>query len=322
VDELALVKAAAPAVSGPDSAVRERAERRLESAITSAVHAPPERAVQWWRRGSVRRVAWAGAAATALIAMLVVSLPFAPSPAAGALERLADLAVNQERITPTPGEYVYTRTVGTEIRSWEDVETGIEFSYQVSFSRQAWIGSDGSGRLVEAMHSPRFLSEADEDRWEAAGSPALFPEGTRTDEAFDPGGLAFIDLASLPTDPAQLARAIESRSVVSGPPGELSTLLIIGDLLRETYAAPRMRAALFEVAAMLEGVQLIEDASDAAGREGIGVAVVQGDQRAELIFSRNTSALLGEEVVVNEDTVLNSSTYFGPVIVQSTEEKP
>jgi len=73
---------------------------------------------------------------------------------------------------------------------------------------------------------------------------------------------------------------------------------------------------------MLEGVQLIEDASDAAGREGIGVAVVQGDQRAELIFSRNTSALLGEEVVVNEDTVLNSSTYFGPVIVQSTEEKP
>jgi len=53
---------------------------------------------------------------------------------------------------------------------------------------------------------------------------------------------------------------------VGGPPGDWETFAIIGDLLRETHAPPALRAALYEVAANLSGVEYIGEVKDAVGR--------------------------------------------------------
>ena len=80
--------------------------------------------------------------------------------------------------------------------------------------------------------------------------------GQRTDETFKAGELHYLDLSNLPTDQSELRTLIEERRVEGGPSGDWETFAIIGDLLRETYASPELRSALYQVAANLPGVEL------------------------------------------------------------------
>jgi hypothetical protein len=73
---------------------------------------------------------------------------------------------------------------------------------------------------------------------------------------------------------------------------------LVGDLLRESYASPQLRAALYQVGANLPGVQLIGAAKDKLGGSGIAVAYTNVGIRHELIFDPGTSAPLGERTVV------------------------
>jgi hypothetical protein len=75
----------------------------------------------------------------------------------------------------------------------------------------------------------------------------------------------------------------------------------IGDLLRETGASPALRAALYEVAAGLPGVELVGEVSDGLGRSGIAVAYVREKVRFEFIFDPATSNLLGESQGLTPD---------------------
>ncbi|GGS97157.1 hypothetical protein ACFFV7_21880 [Nonomuraea spiralis] len=60
-------------------------------------------------------------------------------------------------------------------------------------------------------------------------------------------------------------------------------------LVRESVVRPSLGAALYQVAAELDGIVLIDDAVDAAGRPGLAVAMDEGDgTRSELIFDRQT----------------------------------
>ena len=100
--------------------------------------------------------------------------------------------------------------------------------------------------------------------------------------------------------PDALLQVIEDRTIVGGPPGDAETFVLIGDLLRETYASPALRAALYEVAAGLPGVELIGNVRDASGRPGVAVAYEHDGARNELIFDPETAAMLGESSVVTE----------------------
>ncbi|MCZ0978936.1 CU044_5270 family protein [Streptomyces diastatochromogenes] len=76
----------------------------------------------------------------------------------------------------------------------------------------------------------------------------------------------------------------------------------IGTLLAETWAPPKVTAALYEAAARIPGVTVLSSAKDAAGREGVAVARTSHGEQTQWIFDRATSAFLGERTVLTGTT--------------------
>jgi hypothetical protein len=206
------------------------------------------------------------------------------------------------------------------------------WSVLVPREREIWIAPDGSGRIRESAGRPRFLSDAQRAAWVAAGSPQLPPLARATNETFAASELHYFRSAHLPTDPKALRGLIEARKIpgIHEPPGEADTFEAIGEMLRETDLRPALRAAIYEVAAELPGVELLGEVRDPAGRRGVGVAFTdrRRGNRHELIFDPANSALLGErEVVVGgwskglqvpAGTVVGYASYLEARVVDST----
>jgi len=268
------------------------------------------------------------AAAVLLVATLVPGSPARPGPAAAAtLHRLADIAAAQPAANPPgPGQYQYTESVET----YQDCDLDARpYCYFLPEHRQIWIGSDGSGRILETFGTPSFVTPTDRANWESHGSPSLTT--APSDTTFGPHTLSIgpPNLASLPTDPSALAAALAAGKVEGGPRGPAEEFVQIGDLLRETDASPALRAAAYQVAATLPGVEVLGRVADHSGRIGIGVGYTNAGVRNELIFDPSTSALLGEEGVVVRPksgvpigTVDDWAVYLSSGIVNSLSSTP
>jgi hypothetical protein len=265
-------------------------------------------------------------AATACVAAAVVLFgtgTAGPSPAAAAVLRHAARTAAQQPATdpPAPGQFVYTKSEGTFVDGAQTNNQTISF-YETD-TREAWIGPDGSGRLRGTASPPTFVTPADRAAWIAAGKPRL-SGNPHSDETYRAGGLSYLDLSKLPSDPAQLKQLIEERKIEGGPPGDAETFTIIGDLLRETYASPGVRSALYTIASELPGVELVGAVHDPLGRSGTAVAYVAHGSRDELIFDPHTSALLAERQVATDGsyvpvgTVLESNAFISSGVVDST----
>ena len=349
MDDIDLIREFGSEFRSPDAEetarVRETVMERVQAAdgraaTTSTAAAGPRPATR--RRGIRRRwiVATGVAAVIAAAAFIVPALlndsPLGgvPSAAAEALSKVATVAANQQTTAPTAGQFVYTRTRAV----YESSTYGAgprhdkNFSVLMPVTRQAWIGLDGSGRLLETDGTPTFLTPQDRAAWVAAGRPSL-RTGKTHDEAYGKGGLSYLDLSKLPTDVAQLRTMIVDRKIEGGPAGKSETFTIIGDLLRETYAPPALRAALYEIASGLPGVELIGTVKDHAGRTGTAVGYATGNgYRNELIFDPATAALLGEKSVVADGakvkphlptgTVMSWAVYLESGVVDSTTQTP
>ncbi len=123
----------------------------------------------------------------------------------------------------------------------------------------------------------------------------------------------------------------EARKIEGGPPGDWETFTIIGDLLRETYAPPAVRSALYQAAAKIPGAKYDGAVKDAAGRPGLAVAYTHAGLRHELIFDPNTSQLLGEQYVVvdpteaelhaSPGTVVGYAVYLASGVVRSVSDR-
>ena len=337
MDDLELLRRFRADVASPDPELVARARRRMFE--DPNLHDRELRGVRRDRRS--RR--WLGPAVVAAAVAVAVAVPVvlpgghsggAPSAAAQALMRASLVASRQARGDgpPAPGQYVYTKTESLDESDWADAGPNHEgFSVLMPRVREAWIGTDGSGRLLETTGTPTFLSEKDRTAWIASGRPDLGANQT-SNEAYQAGGLSYMDLSKLPTDPEQLGRMIERRQIEGGPPGDAETFTIIADMLRETYAPPKLRAALYQIASELPGVELLGTVDDSAGREGVAVAYTNAGSRHELIFDPNTSWLLGERYVVTDParahmavpagTVVGWATYLASGVVDSTTARP
>lgn len=310
-----------------------RLQRRAELLVSriDAAQQPRERPVRRRRRPLALGMAGAVAAvAIAVLALLPGGATVSPA-AAAVLLRTARVAASQPPTAPpTPGQFVYTKSESMNENS--AIVGGKEINFFQNQTREIWIGPDGSGRLREVNSAPRFASSADEAAWVAVGKPDLTGGSLTDDSTFKPGGLYYLDLSKLPTDPGALKQLIVSRTVEGGPPGDDETFTIIGDLLRETYASPGVRAALYTIAAELPGVQLVGSTTDHLGRAGTAVAYVSHGVSHELIFDPQTAALLGEETTVVDPsqvtpsapagTVLGWTSYLSSGVVDSTIATP
>jgi hypothetical protein len=307
-----------PAVEGP-----------IVAPVRSIVGAP--RATR--RVALLRRASVAAAVVAVLVVGGIVLSPGSPSgpPSAGASElgKLALAAGAQPTPdVPGPGQYQYTSSVEAYTSTTFD-GPGKEYTVSLPETRQIWIAPDGSGRLVETFGTAVFLSPQDRADWVAAGSPDL--STAPSDTTFGPGGLTDgpTDLTKLPTDPKTLGALISSRQVEGGPPGPAEDFTQIGDLLRETDAPPALRAALFQAAAALPGIEQLGRVTDHSGRPGVGIAFESGGARHELIFNPADSSLMGEQDVVTGapqseplDTLADWVVYLQSNVVNSDGAGP
>jgi hypothetical protein len=95
-----------------------------------------------------------------------------------------------------------------------------------------------------------------------------------------------------------------------GPGPDQEAFVTIGDLLGDRVVPPRVAAALYHAAALIPGVTLVPDATDAIGRHGVAVAQTADGIRTELIFSRAGLRLIGERTVIASIGVPTSATAF------------
>jgi hypothetical protein len=336
-----LIRAANPVPPGDVPAGDSPAAQRLLAQVRAAPR--PRRPARRRAAG----LALAGATAAGLAAVVVaVTLPGpAARPAAGArpgagpawpvpagLRTLVlDAARQPASPVPGPGQYQYVEGV-----SLNEVDSLDSPAYAVRYSEhlQNWVGWNGSGRQVETWTDPHFPTPRDRAGWIAHGRPSL--EVGPSDDAYGPHQLSVapgrVNLSTVTTDPARLARLISSRQLEGGPPGPGEDFVQVGDLLRYAGTPPALRAALFQVAARIPGVTVIHNAPDHSGRAGIGLQyagqVTQGPDAGdtdlqELIFNPATSDLIAEQSATRDPrthvTTVNSWTdYLVSVVVDST----
>ena len=149
----------------------------------------------------------------------------------------------------------------------------------------------GSNRSSDgpASHAANRIRGSGQDRSVEAGSDAQIIAASRVE----------------PLERRVIASAIAGRARPAASEGatDYERFTIVGDLLRQTVAAPQLRAALYRVAAGLGGVELVGSMTDRAGRTGKAVSMTndqssRGLERRVLIFDPETSVLLAEEGVL------------------------
>lgn len=258
------------------------------------------------------RVTLAAAAAFALVLFaLGTLLPVGaggPDPAVAALlhrfERIAQQAAAEP--APEPGQYVYTETTAQESYVYVSGDGGYRFVYSVPVTTQQWLGLDGSGRQVNTTGDhPTFPTQADRATYEAylasgglQADKMQFDWGKTTQDRYGPGGLFWRDTSALPTDPSELGRLIDDRQIVGGPSGDWESFALATDLIRDTYARPELRAALYSYMAGLSGIELVGKTTDALGRPGVDLASTHDGIRHEVVFDRANGKILEERDVV------------------------
>jgi hypothetical protein len=274
-----------------DPVAVERARSRLLDAI----------AVEKRRRHRKRRLFLPAAATIALgvAAAVVVALvgPIGGSTAAAVeLRHLAGIASSAQAPHLAEGEYLLV--VSDELRpeSTTDLGTGVSFTVDSRLRVKTWIAGGGSSFRRTEWISSEFASDADRRSWEEAGEPDIPQAGDVREERSRSGEYFWVDLSGLPRDPTDLLAALRSGAVVPRSPGDDEVFLLIGELMAQGDAPSDLRAALFESAARLEGIEETGEVADPLDRDGIGLAIDGPSLRTQLVFDPDTADLLAIEL--------------------------
>ncbi|MEV0830159.1 CU044_5270 family protein [Nonomuraea rubra] len=257
-----------------------------------------------WRRpiGRDRSLAFraglVGALVTGISAMIVAaqvglggSSGLFAAPVANAqdlLERAAVAAAEQGDLAPSAGEYVHTKMQVRQNRYVRDRVSG-KFELTVVLAHEErWEPVDANRSWLLRDHAfaaegpaPRFL-------WDHGVEDTLYESSSCPDRQ------VYTRLRAWPTDVDQ----VRAKLITQEGENSLRLWEALKELVGESVVRPSLTAALYQVAAELDGITLVPDAVDVAGRPGVAVAMDLGDgRRSELIFDRRTYRYLGERTV-------------------------
>ncbi|MFI6803168.1 CU044_5270 family protein [Streptosporangium canum] len=306
MDELKLIKAAFAEPEPPPEAAakgRERLLRLTREAQASRLDRPHRR---WPAASPIRRVALVGAMAVMLTGGIIatqVSLsgsdPRAPgyliaAPPADAkvlLTLAARAAAGRPDTVPARGQYVHTKTLAQHSLYTKDESDRMLYT-KVLVSEERWEAADVGKPWLSRRQNLSATGPAPRKYWDRGVEDIVSETGTC------PGQPAYARLGAWPTDPARV------RAKIVADTGEepLRIWHSLQSLVRESVVRPSLGAALYQVAGGLDGIVLIGDTVDVAGRPGLAVAMDEGDgTRSELIFDRKTYHYLGERTVSIRD---------------------
>ncbi|MFB7212868.1 CU044_5270 family protein [Streptomyces sp. NPDC056255] len=292
------------------------------------------------RRRLVRVMVPAVACALAVGGVVVVNLVDAPghgtaavpggrnpgtSEAAQLLDRIALAASGQEQPTVRADQFVY---IESKVAFAGQSAGGGEVTMPPAHTRQVWLSADGSRPgLLREEGEPDSSLGGDAPIHDLDGRGATPRPRTAHKKAASISDPTHEYVASLPTDPDALLKLIRDETHGQGQDPDQRAFTAIGDLLAETWAPPQVGAALYQAAAKIPGVTVIDAATDAAGREGVAVARTAHGQQTQWVFDRATYAFLGERTVLTESgdagpagTVVGTSAVLTRAAVDRTGE--
>ncbi|GGR08708.1 CU044_5270 family protein [Streptomyces netropsis] len=242
------------------------------------------------------------------------------------LDRIALAAAGGQRPAVRAGQFVYVESkVAHAARS----AAGGPAAAAAVHTRQVWLSADGRrpGLLREAGRPDAPLG-ADAPVYTLDG-PGATPRPSTLGKGPSIDNPTHEYVASLPTDPDALLKLIRDETRGGGRDADQRAFTAIGDLLAETWAPPRVGAALYKAAAKIPGVTVVRAAADAAGREGVAVARTAHGQQTQWVFDRTTYAFLGERTVLTETgeagpagTVVGTSAVLTKAAVDRVGETP
>ncbi|MEV4598338.1 CU044_5270 family protein [Amycolatopsis sp. NPDC049253] len=269
MDELQLVRDRAVDVPLPDLAELGAARARLLAAAANES-----------RRKTAKRRWQAGAATLGLAAAVTAVVSFAPTgdgpltpPRAAAdparvLHGAAAQALKLPDTPPRPDQFVYVKT------------------QYANSNREAWISADGKhdGYVKQDGRTLTLPGCVDgKYRVEGANNPAA--NGTE-----EPCVVTPAYRTDLPTTADAMFGYLNKNH--SGDAGDANAMGKDVQLLAgEAYLPPRTKAALFEAAAEMPGLQAVDHVTDAAGRPGVGIT--WPGHGVTLVFDAKTYAYRG-----------------------------
>lgn len=339
----------------PESAETAQARDRARAALLARITAEGEARAP--RRGLRRRlpllpsIGLAGALA-AIIAAVVIAAGLrggAAQPASAAAAVLERAAVTAQA-SGGPGElragdywYVHSRTISNGAvftHADHDRRSLVIVDAETVYDRRVWMGLDRAGLVKQRPVAVRFLSPAARRQWVRAGRPPADGAPLSIRLPADPFNPPYKQLLALPTNVSALYAVIERRAGKGTPSWRQGAgwqshemFTVIGDLLREQPIPPRVRAALYRVAARIPGIEVAGLTHDAIGRPALAVTLDDSFDglRDQLLFDPHTAALLAETSVVENPppayhvkpgTVATGITYLTSGIVTRIGQPP
>jgi len=329
-DVLELLKREDP-VEVAELRAEEPPQDRLEAILASRSRRPRRRPV-------VARVLLPACGIAAIVAVVLALIGGSAgrsvdTAAAAALHRIADASRAQPPTLP-PGDdrFLYFRleakgflAMASEPPYHRGIRTSDDFGFLLDFrsTQEIWVG-EHSGRVRNSGGAPTFSSPRDRRAWEEAGRPRLPP--AYEDETPTNTG---IERLRIPTDPNTLLRMLRARADASDEGNAWIFGTLITDCLREWGVRPKQRAALYEAAARLPGVELLDERTDPEGRRGTGFAMSdhQEHMRHTLIVDPDTGELLAAIAETLPGGPIPAAaraftTFSSPVLVDAAGELP
>ncbi|MFI6793841.1 CU044_5270 family protein [Nonomuraea sp. NPDC050383] len=313
MDELKLIEALF-AEPEPTAEAAARGRDRLLRVTREATASRLDRPRRGWRTAlPLRRVALVGALAVTLTAGIIVTqvslggsdprtpgylIAAPPADAKALLTLAARAAAARPDTVPARGQYVHTKTLAQHSLYTKD-GSGRTLYTKVLVSQERWEAADVGKPWLSRSRNLSATGPAPRKYWDRGVEDIVSESGAC------PGQPAYARLGAWPTDPAQ----VRAKIVAEAGEEPLRIWRSLQSLVRESVVRPSLGAALYQVAAGLDGIVLVGDAVDAAGRPGLAVAMDEGDgTRSELIFDRKTYRYLGERTVNTRDRQVKPSS--------------
>lgn len=293
MNEFDLINEVRPEVAPYDPGTKAMARNRLLASSSP-------------RRRRPYALALAGALAVAAAAVVVTSAADpAPASAAEVLDRAARAVVDE--IDPRDDQFIVVKTLQMNAPNHKNVP-----HYYGRYEDIVWLraGERQPGQVTDGVMKQTFIEPLPYDgrpipksAYEGVGDtridPVIYCKDSRTD---------YPSLTRLPTDAKGMRAYIADYWRPKAK--EINAGLAFGaarTLLWETYLPAAQRRALYQALGSYSGISVTREAKDAAGRTGIGVGFAGPEgTRWELIFDRDSYALLGERTVVVDAKVAGS----------------
>lgn len=324
MDELQLLRRASDDVSPVSDEALARGRAALFAAADGELHpdaaanaAAEQRAVRRrrarrWGVGTMAGALAVGAAATLVMADVVGLAGWrggASPAAASVLENAALAAIDVSDPVVGPGQYLEVATTavygsttqldGSETVSWLTIAEDLLYVPEDRDAEWVWVRehsrpfesfSDEGRRLAEESYQGT-LDEfgAEPERLRAAGGNFYSY----------PSEVAELQLDELPRDPYRLLNHIYRVTLGTGPSPDGEALVYIADRLRSGVVPADLRAAFYQAAALIPGVEIMENQATLNGRTGVAIGRTEpsNQTRQELIIDPETGLFLGERQI-------------------------